>query len=283
MPQPTLDLRSKKTESYPKLILGGLGQVTLLTLFSSTWKRRMKWSRGVSLPDRRNAAHQEPLAKPLMDKMGFVSLFHSPDLVSKSAYLGTSAWSFERHPKEKTWAAASQTNCCFGAGCRQRAVVCTKVRSSVWIPSSRAIWTKLRVLWDPQSRGCSGLCPGTKTWRVRVSIASSDLSIWCHRLQAVSSRLLTVTNKITDHLPAIKAYGRKCQIVSFVRKMVLQKWQLEHVQAALGNLYSSHNAHIFSVVFNPVYLAWTNSPELGKETFLSWNSKYSDASESLQH
>lgn len=106
MPQHTLDLRSKKTESYPKLILGGLGQVILLTLFSSTWKRRTKWSRGVSLPDRRNAAHQEPLAKPLMDKIGFVVLFHSPALVSKSVYLGTSAWSFERHPKEKAWVAA---------------------------------------------------------------------------------------------------------------------------------------------------------------------------------
>lgn len=105
----------------------------------------------------------------------------------------------------------------------------------------------------------------------------------CHRLHVVSSRLLTLTNKITDHLPAIKAYGRKCQIAYFVWKMVLQKWQLEDVQAAVENLDSSHNAHVFSVVFNPVYLTWTNSPALDKETFLSWNSKYSDASESLEH
>lgn len=34
----------------PLLILGGLGQATLLTLFSSAWKSRMEHGRGVSLP-----------------------------------------------------------------------------------------------------------------------------------------------------------------------------------------------------------------------------------------
>lgn len=45
----------------------------------------MKHSRGVSLPahsDRRSAAHQELLAQPLMDEMGFVALLQLPDTAS---------------------------------------------------------------------------------------------------------------------------------------------------------------------------------------------------------
>lgn len=76
------------------------------------------------------------------------------------------------------------------------------------------------------------LCPDMKTGRIRISIASSEFSsVWCHRFHAVSSRSLTLTNKIIDHLSAIKAYGKIFLIVSFVWKLVLQKWQLEDVQA----------------------------------------------------
>lgn len=132
-PKPPLISGARRLNLIPSpvLILGGLGQVTLLTLFCSTWKRRMKCSRGILLPGRRNAAHQEPLEKPQMDKTGSVALFHSPAVVSKSVYLVIFAWSFERHPKEMAWVAAPQTNCCLGAGCRQRAVVCTSQELSV--------------------------------------------------------------------------------------------------------------------------------------------------------
>lgn len=86
-----------------------------------------------------------------------------------------------------------------------------------------------------QAEGAMGhfmLCPGTKAGRIWISIAPSEFSsIWCHRSHAVSSRSLTLTNKIIDLLSAIKAYGKLFLIVSFVWKLVLQKWQLEDVQA----------------------------------------------------
>ena len=87
----------------PVLILGGLGQVTLLTLFSSAWKCRMKCGRGVSLPahsdSRKYAAHQELLAKPLMGEMGFVPLLQLPVSASTSVSLGISALPLEEGPK----------------------------------------------------------------------------------------------------------------------------------------------------------------------------------------
>lgn len=85
------------------LVLGGLGQVTLLTVLSSASKSRMKLGRGVSLParsdSRRSAAHQELLAKPLTDETGFVTSLQLPTTASTSVSLGVSVLPLQGGPK----------------------------------------------------------------------------------------------------------------------------------------------------------------------------------------
>ena len=87
----------------PVLILGGLGQITLLTLFRSASKSRMKCGRGVSLParsdSRRSAAHQELPAKPLTDETGFVALLQLRAAALTSVSLGISALPLEGGPE----------------------------------------------------------------------------------------------------------------------------------------------------------------------------------------
>lgn len=77
----------------------------------------MKRSRGVSLPahsDRRSAAHQELLAQPLMDEMGFVALLQLPATASAPVPLHCPWMAVLRGWNNLpgcSWEAATQANC----------------------------------------------------------------------------------------------------------------------------------------------------------------------------
>lgn len=150
-------------------------------LFSSPWKSRVKGSRGVSFPARcarRSAAHQELLAQPLMDEMGFLALLQLP------ATAGTSIFD--------TGTRYQHQDLCTALGWRswEDGIICQDAAGK--LPHRQAISSGC--VWEQLCAPKAGAWYGTMAQGLRISVPHLNFPVPAATgCNAVLSGLLTLT------------------------------------------------------------------------------------------